>query len=243
MLSPHTTMGLPAAASIGDVNHWLLLKDQYVVSFDSVHKVPNWVSWEMNAKWIGNATRSPSFNPDPQLPNTVPQAKNSDFDGTVYARGHMCPSGDRTDTQPDNLATFVFTNVVPQAPTSNNGPWKGLENEERQLAALGKTLFITAGPIFGAAPSAIGSGVSVPLATFKVIVVLDSATANTTSVTDSTQVIAVIMPNDATATKVWTEYRTTVRDIEAKTGLDLLSDVATATQDIVETRVDMAPPQ
>ncbi len=239
-LSKHTTLGLPEAASIGDVNHWLLVKPQYVVSYNSTRKVPNWVSWQLNGAWLGDVTRASSFTPDPQMPNTVGQATNGDFDGSAYARGHMCPSADRTDTTGDNLATFVLTNVVPQAPTLNNGPWKGLENEERQMALAGKTVFITSGPIFGG--TTIGSGVSVPVATWKVVVVFDSGTAAAASLTEATQVIAVIMPNDTTATKVWTEYRTTVRAIEEKTGLDLLSDVATSVQDIVETRVDTTPP-
>lgn len=37
-LSKHTTLGLPEAASIGDVNHWLLVKPQYVVSYNSTRK-------------------------------------------------------------------------------------------------------------------------------------------------------------------------------------------------------------
>lgn len=239
-LSKHTTMGLPAATSVGDVNHWLLVKPQYVVSYNSTRKVPNWVSWQLNGAWLGNVPRSSSFTPDPQMPNTAGQATNGDFDGTGYARGHMCPSADRTDTTGDNLATFVLTNVVPQAPTLNNGPWKGLESEERQMALAGKTVFITSGPVFGS--STIGAGVTVPVATWKVLVVFDSGTAAAASLTEATQVIAVIMPNDTTATKVWTEYRTSVRAIEEKTGLDLLSDVATSVQEIVETRVDTTPP-
>ncbi len=234
-ISKHTTMGFPAEAKVGDATSWLLVKPQYVVSFNTKTKTPNWVSWQLTNSWLGPAARTPNFTTDSTVP-TANQATNPDFDNTGYARGHMCPSSDRTDTDADNKSTFVLTNVVPQVPTLNNGPWKGLENEGRQLATLGKTLFITSGPILGT--TTIGAGVNVPVATWKVVVVLDSANATAANVTANTRVIAVIMPNNNTATGDWTTYRTTVREIEKRTGLDLLSDVATAVQNVVETRVD-----
>ena len=242
-VSDHTTMGVPdidddSTNLVGD--HHRLIKSQYVVSYDSKHKVPRWVSWQLTASWLGSVGRSSTFSSDPQLPMGAAQGVNADYDQSGYARGHMCPSADRSDTAANNLATFLLTNVVPQSPTLNNGPWKGLENEERQLAASGKTVFVVAGPILG--PDTIGTGVSVPVATWKVVVVLDAMFATSASVTEATQVIAVIMPNDTTATKRWTEYRTTVRTIEEKTGLNLLRDVASKVQEVIETRVDTTPP-
>jgi endonuclease G len=238
-VSVHTTMGLPGSAGVDERSLWLLVKPQYVVSYNSTTKTPNWVSWELSSSWFGSASRSSSFRPDPDLPNTVPQPANGDFDGTDYSRGHLCPSSDRTTSATDNDATFVFTNVVPQVPNLNNGPWKGLENEERQLARAGKTLFITAGPIRGTGQ--LRGGINIPSATWKVIVVFDGP-ASAASVTAATRVIAVIMRNSTSTSGTWETFRTSVRDIEAQTGLDLLSDVASWVQDEVETRVDAAPP-
>lgn len=238
-VSDHTTMGMPVVTAL-NADSILLVKSQYVVSYNSKRKVPNWVSWQLHSGWLGTVSRSSTFYADSQLPTGTPQALNSDYDGTGFARGHMCPSADRSDTSANNQATFLLTNVVPQAPTLNNGPWKGLENEERQIAASGKTAFVIAGPVFG--NSTIGASVSVPVATWKVIVVLDSRTPTSASVTDATQVISVIMPNDATATKRWTDYRVSVRDIEEVTGLNLLSDVATKVQDVIELKVDTSLP-
>jgi len=239
-VSDHTTMGMPAADASLASDTYLLVKPQYVVSYDSKHKVPNWVSWQLTAHWLGSVARSSTFFTDSQLPAGVPQGTNVDYDNSGFARGHMCPSADRTDTGANNKSTFLLTNVVPQAPTLNNGPWKGLENEERQIAASGKTAFVIAGPILGT--TTIGGGVSVPVATWKVIVVLDSAFPTSASVTEATQVIAVIMPNDTTATLNWTKYRTSVREIEDRTGLNLLSDVATKVQEVIEARVDTSDP-
>jgi endonuclease G, mitochondrial len=81
----------------------------------------------------------------------------------------------------------------------------------------------------------------VPVSTFKVVVVLDSAGQGADDVTSATRVISVLVPNDdarVTQSADWETFRTSVRDIEQQTGLNLLSDVAPAVQDAVETRVD-----
>lgn len=236
-VSKHTLLGLPDIPGVGDPQRWLLVKPQYVVSFNTTTKTPNWVSWEASAQWLGSAERTSSFRPDPDLPAIEPQARDSDFSGTPYARGHMCPSKDRSDNAQDNESTFVFTNVVPQLPELNNGPWKGLENEVRQLAAAGKHVLVMAGPIGGDGTS-IGTGVDVPKATWKVLVVTDRQLALPEDLSTADRVVAVVMPNVTTVKGAWTQFRTTVRDIEAQTGLDLLADVPLAVQDVLENRVD-----
>jgi endonuclease G len=129
---------------------------------------------------------------------------------------------------------------VPQTHTSNAGTWATLEDEARTLVGQGKTVVLTAGPIFGVTPQNIGSGVPVPLSMFKVAVVFDGAPSS--GVTVSTRVIAVIVPNTTTVSGSWRQYRVTVRAIEQATGLDLLSDVPRAVQDVVENRLDVDPP-
>jgi endonuclease G len=61
------------------------------------------------------------------------------------------------------------------------------------------------------------------------------------NVTTSTRVIGVVMPNDNSQVAKaddWKPYRVSVRSIEGLTGLNFLSDVAQATQNTIETRVD-----
>lgn len=95
------------------------------------------------------------------------QARDSDYTNSGFDRGHLCPSADRTITDPDNDATFVLTNVVPQTHASNAGP--SLEDEARQLATAGKHLWIIEGPLYGATQQNIGTGVAVPVSMFKVV--------------------------------------------------------------------------
>ncbi len=238
-LSVHTTLGIPEAATVADPSHALLVKPQYVMSFDGTRKVPRWTSWELTTAWLGSTTRSPTFVADAQLPDTIPQSSDADYTRTGFDRGHLCPSGDRTDSTADNLATFVYTNVVPQTVASNTGTWKSLETEERALTQAGNHLFIIAGSIFATTPPAtIGSGVAVPTSMFKVVVVMSGDHPLPSDVTTSTRIITVDIPNTTTVSGSYTGYRVKLADVETKTGFRLLSDVAPAVHDALASVVD-----
>ncbi|HEX7840191.1 MAG TPA: DNA/RNA non-specific endonuclease [Kofleriaceae bacterium] len=241
LLSVHTTLGLPSPVSTLDLNSFLSVKPEYVVSYNSGRKVPNWVSWELNTSYLGSTARQDDYRPDDTLPVTLPQAQLADYSGSGYDRGHMCPSADRTLTVAANSDTFFLTNMVPQAANNNQGPWNDLENECRTLARAGKELFIISGGTFSATSNLVGSGVVVPDETFKVIVVLDAVGQGPADVTANTRVIAVLMPNENVLigqSTPWRNFRVSVDSIEALTGYDFLSDVDPAVQAVVEARVD-----
>ena len=240
-ISVHTSLGLPGPASTGDWKHYLSVKSQYVVSYNSARKIPNWVSWELNSSYLGSAARQNDYRVDGTLPSGMPQASLADYSGSGWDRGHMCPSGDRTRSSTANSQTFYLTNMLPQASENNGGPWDKLETYGRTLAGAGKELFIVAGGVVNGGEGTIGNGVVVPEATFKVVVVLDSAGQGAADVTTHTRVIAVMMPNDNAdidAGDNWRSYRVSVDDVEAATGLDFLSDVAPSVEGTIEARVD-----
>ncbi len=157
----------------------------------------------------------------------------------------MTPSADRTDTVTNNSATFLMTNMIPQAPDNNQGPWADLEDYSRDLVNQGKELYIISGSYGsggtgsnGGASSIASGRVTVPDRTWKVIVVLDSP-GNASSVTTSTRVIAVNMPNEqGIRYDDWRSYRVSVDSIESATGYDLLSNVSSSIQSVIEARVD-----
>jgi endonuclease G len=236
-LSVHTTLGIPEAATPTDPRHALLVKAQYVTSFDSQRKNPRWTSWELSTAWIGSSPRSPAFVPDPALPANIPQASESDYSHSGFERGHICPSKDRSDSDVDNAATFVFTNAVPQTAASNTGTWETLERDERSLAEGGSHLFIIAGSIY-ADNRTIGAGVAVPTSMFKVVVVMQGAHPLPTDVTSTTRVISVEIPNTTTVTGDYRGYRTSFGALETKTGFRFLSDVPPAVHDALAATVD-----
>lgn len=245
-ISVHLTLGLPDSSTTSSSNttHYLSVKHQYVISYNSSHKTPNWSAWELNNSWLGSTDRQDTFRTDSTLPSSLAQAALADYSGSGYDRGHMCPSADRTLSVTDNSNTFYLTNMVPQSANNNQGPWEKLEEYERSLATSGKELFIMSGPIYSGTVSTIGSGkVAVPTSTWKVITVLNSVGQGPANVTTSTRVIAVIMPNsDSKISKSddWHNFRVTTRAIEQATGLNIMSDVAQSVQDVIETKVDTA---
>lgn len=237
-VSVHTTLGIPEAASANDPAHALLVKSQYVVSFDSTKQNPRWTSWEVTKKWIGDSGRSSSWVLDTTLPAGMKQASNADYTSSGFQRGHLCPSADRTITVADNKATFVFTNAVPQTQQSNIGPWADAERTERSLADAGRHVFVIAGSLHEGEHRTIGDDVWVPSSMWKVIVVMDGASPKPTEVTAQTRVISIEVPNTTTATGSYKSYKTTLADLETKTGMTFLSDVDPAVHDALATATD-----
>ena len=140
-------LGNPSNArdNTSNPNNYLMVKDQYSLSYNKKLNTPNWVSWHLDYNDIGDTERSKSFTTDKTLPEGWYRVTSNDYKGTNYNRGHMCPSADRTASRIDNKATFVMTNVIPQTPENNQGPWAKLENYSRDLVREGKELYIISG--------------------------------------------------------------------------------------------------
>lgn len=232
-------MGVPKDAD--DSDDYLMDKGVYVVSYNPRLRDPNWVSWRLDGSDFGRASRQDNFRIDPELPATMYHVTTTDYAHSGFDRGHLCPSADRTRSVSENAATFLMTNMQPQRPELNRGPWEDLEEHERELARQHHEVFITAGGIFDAHPKTIGHGVAVPRAEFKIIVVLDAG-QGVESVTDRTEVIAVVMPNEPSVQgKPWTTYLTNVDDVEHVTGYDFLTNVPQGVQNAIESRKATAP--
>jgi endonuclease G, mitochondrial len=245
-VSVHTALGLPGAAlgTADSVTSYLSVKPQYVISYDGGRRVPNWVSWELNARWLGATLRQNDFRPDDTLPKEIPQAQLSDYAGSGWDRGHLCPSEDRTATLADNRSTFYLTNMVPQSDSANGGPWAQLEAHLRALALRGQQLSIVAGGIFAGPMKTIGAdGVFVPSATFKVAVVLDGPGQGIADVTEQNRVIAVVLPNDNSVSRSadWRSFRVRPREVERATGMRLFGDVPHEVREVLLDRMDAAP--
>lgn len=239
-------LGNPSNASVRTPDNYLLIKRQYTVSYSSSRGIANWVSWHLNQSWKGNARRQDAFRPDPDLPTGWYAARTGDYTNTGFDRGHLCPSDDRDASSEDNAATFLLTNIVPQAPRHNREVWKNLEDYERQLIADGSDVYIIAGTSGtggtgqnGYATTLAGSKLTVPATLWKIIVVVPPGSGNTFQLTPDSRIIAVNIPNAQTAAdKPWRAYLTTVDALERLTGYDFLSNVPPDVQQILESRVD-----
>jgi endonuclease G, mitochondrial len=235
--SIHLTLGNPSNAAQSDSNNYLLIKKQYVLSYNRDKGIPNWVSWELNKSWLGDAPRSNNFRPDDTIPKEWNRVLPNDYIRSGYDKGHMTPSADRSNNIEDNTATFLMTNIIPQAPDNNQGYWAELESYTRSLANEGKELYIISGG-YGQ-QGTIGNGkIAIPERVFKIIVVSQTG-KGLNGINEYTRVIAVDTPNyNGKKESSWSRYLTTVDELEKKTGYDFLNYVDESIQKVIEAKVD-----
>lgn len=242
-------LGNPSGAttSLNNSDNYLMFKPQYTLSYNRSRGIANWVSWHLNKDWKGSAVRKDDFRPDAAIPATWYAVRPDDYTNTGFDRGHICPSDDRDANADDNSATFLMTNMLPQAPQNNRQTWRLLEEYGRTLVEQGNELYILAGG-YGSGGSGSRGGVTetiadgkvvVPNRVWKVMLVISNGGDDLNRINASTRIIAVDMPNtEATAIKKWHEYRVSVRDVEAKTGLNFFNKLPVSIQNSIESRVD-----
>ena len=235
----HLVLGNPSGATvkISDRDNFLMVKPQFVLSYNDSKGGANWVSWHLQASDIGTVNRG-DFHVDKDLPAGFKRVTKADYTRSGFDRGHLCNSKDRTNSKANNDATFAMTNILPQSPDNNQGPWKALEDFSRKLAKQGDELYIVAGA-FGSVETIAGGKVNVPKTFWKVIIVLPLGRDDLKRINKDTRAIAVCMPNrQGVRGEDWRSFVTTIRNVEAATGYDFLSELPSSIQKAIETRSD-----
>jgi endonuclease G len=245
-------MGNPSGAVADPYYYWnyLVTKTQFSLSYHRDRGTPNWVSWHLDDTWLGSTPRQDNFRADATLPTGWYRVTSTDYTSSGFDRGHNCPSADRTYSVEDNGATFLMTNMIPQAPVNNQQTWANLENYCRKLVTEGNECYVIMGSYgtggtgsAGTKNTIAGGKVTVPNRIWKVILVLPKGSNDATRVTSTTRVIAVNTPNINTTSSSWGTYRTTVDAIEQATGYNLLSVIPSVIQTTIESKVDSGPTQ
>ncbi len=227
-------LGTPQDADASD--DILLRHFEYTVSYNPNLNVANWVAWNEDSAWYGPAERCDCFENDPTLPSYLAPVTNSCYTGSGYDRGHICNSEARTRNDSINRATFYYSNIFPQTPSLNRQTWYSLERYCDSLSKrANKELYIIAGGIYNT-KKRLQDLVTIPDSCWKIVVILDRSQRRT-AVTNSTQVIAVMMNNGVYTTdkNEWQLYKTTVRAIEQSSGYSFLNALPTEVQDAIET--------
>ena len=159
----------------------------------------------MNKDWIGDAPRQNNFRADVALPEGWYKVTTSAYSGSGFDRGHNVPSADRTSTEADNSATFLMTNIIPQAPKHNQEAWANLEEYTRRLVDEGNEVYVIMGNhgmggtgSNGTAKTIDEGRITVPANIWKVLVVLPEGENDVESINTSTRVIAIDTPNNNT---------------------------------------------
>lgn len=229
-----------ATTDVANENNYLMPKPQYTLSYNRSKATANWVAWRLDSSWIGGTPRQDDFRPDPALPTGWYQVQDADYSGSGYDRGHMCPSGDRTNSVANNSATFLMTNIVPQLGANNQGSWNDFENYTRSLAQSGSEIYIISG-VQGSIGTIAQGRIVVPAYTWKVILVLPNGSNDVQRVTRATRAFGIIVPNFPPVNQQapWRTFRVTVNAVEVLTGYDFFTAIPKNTQELIERKRDL----
>jgi DNA/RNA endonuclease G (NUC1) len=211
------------------------------------------VSWHLDNSWYGTLARVDTFRPDPKVDPSWYRVQAFDYAGSGFDRGHMTPNADRDNQNriPINQETYLMSNMVPQSPDNNQGPWAAFEAYLRTQSDAGNELYIVSGPngvggtgSNGSATTIANGHVTVPASTWKVVLLLPAATGDDVArVTCSSRTLAVLMPNvQGIRTNDWHTYLTTIDNIEQLTGYDFYSNLPPAVQACIEAGSDGTNP-
>lgn len=202
----------------------------YSISYNNSRGTSNWVAWHLQSEDLGSTPRQDDFRPDAGLPAAFNIIDAAAYSGSGFDRGHNCPSADRTTTVAANSSTFLMSNMIPQAPTLNQGPWDELESFIRtNLVGSSNEAYIymgvtgTGGVSPNGPASTIFSGkVTVPAIVWKVAVIMPKGNNDMARLNSNATVLAVSMPNDnglyttsGAGRDAWRNYITTISGIEA----------------------------
>lgn len=230
-----------ATADIQNSNNYLINQKFYTESYSREKCGPNWVCWHLGSTDLGSTDRLNNFRADTKLPAGWYEAQNYSYKNTGFDKGHNCPSGDRTNTEEANSATFLMDNIVPQAPYNNQRTWEHLESFCRSQVQAGNEVYIMMGSYGTGGTGAKGYAttidqgrINVPARIWKVAVIIPNGNNDLKRINSNTTLIAIDTPNDNTISPNWQQYVCTVRDIEKKTGYNLLSNLPKTVQDAIE---------
>ena len=218
-----------AQTSVSFPTNYLKNNTFYKIAYHSTRGIPVWVGWHLESGDMGSTPRQDDFRADLLLPAGWYQVQDNSYTGSGFDRGHNCPSADRTSTVAANSSTFLMTNIIPQAPKLNQGPWAGLEDHTRTLVGTTKEAFIFMGNhgeggynYNNLYYTSIDNGnVTVPEMIWKVVILIPKGNNDLSRVDSNATVIAVNMPNDnrlysigGSGNSAWRNYITSITSLE-----------------------------
>lgn len=222
LLSQDTPDGVPEQ---------MLRRTGYTASYNKATKLPNWVAWHLTAyRTTGPAKRSGvDFQADMDVP--APRAEDSDYYGSGYDRGHMCPAADNKYSEKAMEESFLFTNMCPQNGNLNRGDWNEMEQACRRWAKEYGGVYVVCGPIlYKGKHKTIGKNkVVVPEAFFKVVL----------RTGENPKAIGFIYKN-AEGNRPKGDYVNTVDEVERITGIDFFPSLPDDVENKVEATADIA---
>lgn len=213
-----------------DAEEFLIRNEEgrYTILYDTLYRQAAWVAYLLTGSDVhsGGVKRKDRFAVDPRLLEMkFPAATPSDYKGTGYDRGHLCPSADRTASQSENDCTFYMSNIAPQTPALNRGPWKQLEEQVRKWAIRYDSVYVVAGGVLTEGLETIGHGIGVPELFYKAVLTRSEGEFHA---------VGFVIPNENRFQGEYRDYAVPVDSLETLTSIDFFHNLPDEEESEVE---------
>ena len=201
-----------------------------VVYFNKNYRVPNCVAYELTNTMTSMADSREAENRNDYQFERDHNVKGCpdwwEYKESGYTRGHMAPAMDMRWNKTAMEQCFLMTNICPQVAEMNDGEWRHLEEAVHKWSRTAERLIVFTGPIFSDDMEYIGKygDIAVPERFFKVIY---SPKQN--------RAIAFVMENKELPNS-WTNYATTIDQVEALTGYNFLASLEDGVENVIESK-------
>ena len=201
-----------------------------VVYFNKDYRVPNCVAYELTNTMTSMADSKDAENRADYKFERDHNVKGCpdwwEYKESGYTRGHMAPAMDMRWDKTAMEQCFLMTNICPQLDEMNDGEWRHVEEAVHKWSRTAERLIVFTGPIFSDDMEYIGKydDIAVPNSFFKVIY---SPKQN--------RAIAFVMENKKMPNS-WTNYATTIDEVEKLTGYDFLAKLEDKVEDVIESK-------
>jgi endonuclease G len=184
-------------------------KGAYVICYKATWREPQWVGEHLTPEQMRarRVTRKDDFRADRELAH-ADRAELPDYEDGGYDRGHQAPAADFAYSAEAMSASFLLSNMCPQTPQLNRGPWARLEAAVRR-AAEDADVWVFTGPVVWVDAPYLNGRIAIPDGFWKVWVIKGK---------ESAIAFGYELPN-VDAPGPYTDYRLPIGSIEKATGL------------------------
>ena len=207
---------------------YLIAHTYYSLSYSESNRQAEWVAYDLNPASInGTQVRTDDFKFDPFVKNNP--VGSSEYSGSGYDRGHLCPAADMKLNFTSMSETFYMSNMSPQEPSFNRGIWASLESKVRTWAIEKNGVYVVTGPVLRNICGSVNNGsISVPCFYYK-IVFKDNGVDKIA--------IALLLNNQGSNSSL-KSFTTSIDNIESLTGIDFFSVIPDEIENKIESTIN-----
>ena len=207
---------------------YTIQQSYYSVSYSSAHRQAEYAYYYLSPESIlGGQARTDDFRVDPKV--KANPVKSTDYQGSGYDRGHLCPAADMALNLTAMSETFYMSNMSPMTPSFNRGIWSKLEDWVRDTALQEGGLFVVTGPVLSKSCGSINSSITIPCSYYKIVFTGGS----------SPKMLGFLLSNAGASGSVQ-QFVITIDALEQQTGIDFFPQLEDALEQNLESKVSLS---